>query len=305
VELIVLGLGGMMPMPGRWLTSAVLLHNGKATLFDCGEGTQVPLKKSGFGVGRFTQFVLSHLHADHLTGVPGMLMLMAQAEPDHPLQIVGLPETTRYVRATRDLLRFFLGYQINYTELDPNGGELRGDGYTLQYLPLKHTTPNLGFAYLEDPRPGKFSVENARRLGVPEGPAWGRLQQGETVVVDGREIHSADVLGPPRRGRKFAYVTDTAPCENAVRLLENADLALLEAMFCEEHAPEAAEKMHLTSRQAASIARDSGCVHALLAHVSPRYKNDELRQLETEAHAICDRVELAKPLERYAIPLPD
>jgi ribonuclease Z len=300
-----LGIGGMMPMPGRWLTSVVLLHEGQATLFDCGEGTQVPLKKSGFGIGRFYRFVLSHLHADHLTGVPGMLMLLSQAEPDHDLEIIGLPDATRFVRGARDLLRFYLNYGLKYRDLDPDGGAVKGPGFTLRYLPLVHSTPNLGFAYDEDERPGRFSVDAARALGVPEGPLWGRLQRGESVLVGEREIKPGDVLGPPRRGRRFAYVTDTAPCANAVELLRNADLAVIEGMFCEEHAAEATAKLHLTARQAATIVGESGCARALLGHVSPRYANDEVRRLEDEAREVCDRVELARPLERLAIPLPE
>lgn len=305
MEVMALGVGGMMPMPGRWLTSVVLLHEGQATLFDCGEGTQVPLKKSGFGVGRFVRFVLSHLHADHVTGVPGMLMLLSQAEPGHDVEILGPPEVTRFVRGARELLRFYLNYNLKYRDLDPAGGSLKGPGFTLRFLPLNHTTPNLGFAYEEDPRAGRFHVETARRLGVPEGPLWGRLQRGETVVFDGRQVTPAAVLGPPRRGRKFAYVTDTGPCQNAIELLRGADLAVIEGMFCEEHADEAASKLHLTARQAAAIVRDSGCTRALLGHVSPRYTHDELHRVEDEARDVCDRLELVRPLERIAIPLPE
>lgn len=305
MEVLVLGLGGMMPMPGRWLTSAVLLHNGDATLFDCGEGTQIPLKKSGFGVGRFTRLALSHLHADHLTGVPGLLMLMAQAEPAHDVEILGLSDVNRYVQGTRRLLRFFLNYELIYRDLDPQGGEIAGEGFVLRHLPLAHTTPNLGFSYTENQRPGRFDLDKARALGVPEGSLWGQLQRGEPVTVGERVIQPTAVLGPPRRGRKFAFVTDTAPCENAVELLRDADLALIEGMFTEEHAAEATAKQHLTARQAGEIVNRSGCRRALLVHVSPRYRNEDLFRLEAEARAICDRVELARPLERYEIPLPD
>ncbi len=305
MEVMVLGLGGMMPMPGRFLTAVALRHRGETTLFDCGEGTQVPLKASGFGIGRIMRFVLSHLHADHLTGVPGMLMLLAQAEPDHGLQIAGLPEVNRYVRSTRRILNFYLSYQLHYTNLDPAGGVVPGDGYTLRYLPLDHTAPTLGFAYEEEERPGRFRVERARELEIPEGPLWGKLQRGEAVKVGEREIRPEQVLEAPRRGRKFAYVTDTAPCDNAVKLLRGADLAVIEGMFAEEHANEAAEKRHLTARQAAEIVRASGCARALLGHVSPRYKNNDLIVLEEEARAVCDRVSLAVPLQRYEIPLPD
>jgi len=305
VEALVLGIGGMMPMPGRWLTSVMLRHNGRVTMFDCGEGTQVALKKSGFGIGQLERIVTTHLHGDHLLGIPGMLMLLAQAEPAHVVRIVGQPECNRYIRETRELLRFYLGYALDYVELDPAGGAWKGEGFTLEYLPLKHSASTLGFAYVEDERPGRFSIESARRLGVPEGPLWGQLQRGESVAVGERTVRPQDVLGPARRGRKFAFVTDTAPCQNAYRLLADADLALLEAMFVEEHAQEAAEKFHLTARQAGRIARESGCRRTLLGHVSPRYKHEELRKLEEEAHAQCESIELARPLERYPIPLPD
>ena len=305
MEALVLGIGGMMPMPGRWLTSVMLRHNGRVTMFDCGEGAQVALKKSGFGIGQLERVVPSHLHGDHLLGIPGMLMLLAQAEPKHIVRIIGLPECTRFVRETRELLRFYLGYALDYVDLNPEGGSWKGEGFTLEYLPLKHSIRTLGFTYIEDERPGKFSIEQARRLDVPEGPLWGQLQHGEAVTVGDREIRPEDVLGPTRRGRKFAFVTDTAPCRNAYRLLEGADLALIEGMFIEEHATEAAEKLHLTAKQAGRIVRESGCRRALIGHVSPRYKHDDLGQLEDEARSQSDRIELARQLERYPVPLPD
>ena len=305
VEVMLLGIGGMMPMPGRFLTSALLRHNGQVSLFDCGEGTQVPLKSSGFGIGRLRRFMLTHLHADHLTGLPGMLMLLAQAEPEYDVEIIGLPDVNNYVRVTRKALRFFLSYHIDYTDLDPAGGELPGDGFTLVYKPLAHTTPTLGFAYREHERPGRFSVDKARELGVPEGPLWGKLQNGVGVDVDGRAIEPEQVLGPPRRGRTFAFVTDTAPCDNIAALLYGADLAVIEGMFTDEHVAEAAEKKHLTARQAGRFVAEAGCGRALLGHVSPRYKYKDLAELQRQAQEECERVELAVPLERYPIPLPD
>jgi ribonuclease Z len=305
VEVLVLGIGGMMPMPGRWLTSAVVLFDGRATMFDCGEGTQVALKKSGFGVGRIERFVLSHLHGDHVLGVPGMLMLLTQAEIEGGVQIVGPPEVTGFVRGARDLLRFYLNYPLLYADLDPEGGVLPGEGFSIEYLPLKHSAHTFGFAFVEDERPGKFSIAKARELGVPEGPDFGRLQRGEAIIVGEREITPELVLGPPRRGRRFAYVTDTAPCKNAYRLLKDADFALIEAMFLNEEETDAAEKKHLTAKQAGRIVRESGCRRAVLGHVSPRYRRDDLHTLEEQARAECDCIEMARPLERYAVPLPD
>jgi len=305
VEVLLLGIGGMMPMPGRWLTSAVVLLEGRATMFDCGEGTQVALKKSGFGVGRIERFVMSHLHGDHLLGLPGMLMLMTQAEIEQEVEIVGPPDVTRWARGNRDLLRFYLNYSLRYTDLEADGGEIKTDSFTLQYLPLKHSTTTYGFALIENERPGKFSLAKARELGVPEGPLFGALQRGESVRVGDREIKPEDVLGPARRGRKIAYATDTAPCKNVYRLLKDADFAVIEAMFLNEEEQDAAEKRHLTAKQAGRIVRESGCRRAVIAHVSPRYRWEDLQTLETQAREDCDAIELGKPLERYAVPLPD
>jgi len=304
MELIVLGIGGMMPMPGRFLASAALRHNGRSTLFDCGEGTQIPLKESGWGVGHFDRFALTHLHADHLTGVPGMLMLLAQVGPRPPLEILGLREVCSYVRGTRDLLRFHMTYDLRYRELNPEGGEIKGEGFTLVYRLLDHTTRTLGFRFEEDQRPGRFLLERAEALGIPEGPGRRALQNGQSIEVNGNTISPADVLGPPRRGRRFAYVVDTAPCDGARELLEGCDLAVIEGMFPEIHAEEAAAKMHLTARQAATLARQARVKKALLTHVSTRLADRELRMLVNEAREEYDFVELAQPLGRYPVPLP-
>lgn len=305
MELIVLGIGGMMPMPGRFLASAVLRHGGRTTLFDCGEGTQIPLKAGGLGVAHFDRFALTHLHADHLTGVPGMLMLLAQAGPRRPLEILGLSEVCRYVRATRDLLGFHMTYELLFRELDPGGGEVEGDGFTLVYRPLDHRIRTLGFRYEEAQRPGRFLVEKAEALGILPGPGRTALQEGRSIEVDGNTIPPEAVLGPPRRGRRFAYVVDTSPCDEALELLEGCDLAVIEGMFSDLHADEAAAKMHLTARQAGVLARQAGVGRALLSHVSTRYEESSLGRLEEEAREEYESVEIARPLFRYPIPLPD
>jgi ribonuclease Z len=305
MELIILGTGGMMPMPDRFLASAALRHHGRGTLFDCGEGTQIPLKASGWGVGMFDRFVLTHRHADHVTGVPGMLMLLAQTGERRPLDILGLPEVCEYVRGTRRLLDFHMDYELHYFELDPGGGTVRGEDFTMTYRPLRHRTLNLGFRYEEHARPGRFNVERAEALGIPPGPARAALQNGRTVEVNGKTIEPGAVLGPPRRGRRFAYVVDTAPCDAILELLEGCDLAVIEGMFAERHADEAAVKMHLTARQAARFAAEAGVEKALLTHFSTRYGPEETTLLEAEAREVCDRVEAARALARYPIALPD
>jgi len=301
MEVLILGTGGMMPMPGRFLASAVLRHHGRATLFDCGEGTQIPLKSSGFGVSRFDRIALTHRHADHVTGLPGMLMLIAQAGPRPPLDVAALPEVCDYVRGTCRLLAFHMEYDLRYRELDPKGGSFRGEGFTLTYRPLAHRVPNLGFRYEEDPRPGRFDAARAEALGIPEGPDRSALLRGETVVVNGKPVSPDAVVGPPRRGRRFAYVVDTIPCDAAVELLDGCDVAVIEAMFREQHVEEAAAKMHLTARQAARLVRQAGVKRALLTHFSPRYDAQEIAGLEAEAREVAGETEAARPLARYPV----
>ncbi len=305
MEIMVLGIGGMMPMPGRFLASAVLRHNGRTTLFDCGEGPQVPLKESGWGVGHIDRIALTHLHADHVTGVPGMLMLLAQVGPRRPLDILGLPPVCDYVRGSRQLLDFHMEYDLHYHDLGQEGGVFQGDGFKLTYRPLDHRGPVLGFRYEEDERLGRFEAARADALGIPDGPERAALQRGETISVEGNTITSDMVIGPARRGRRFGYITDTRPCDAAGELLENCDVAVIEGMFQSCHSDEAVAKKHMTSVEAATLAAEAGVGTTLLTHVSTRYSAEDLVILEQEAACISDRIKLAQPLHRYPIPLPD
>lgn len=305
MDAIILGIGGMMPMPGRALASALLRHDGRSILFDCGEGTQVPIKAASLGVGHIETIAITHLHADHVTGLPGMLMLIAQANDGTPRDLLALPAVCTYVEQTRKLLGFHMEYDLRLHPLDPAGGAFDGDGFTLTWAPLEHRVPNLGFRYEEAPRPGRFDSAAADRLCVPHGPARRALQRGEDIDVDGRIVKSADVVGPPRRGRRFAYVTDTRPCDNAVALLRDVDLAVIEAMFMNVHATDAAAKAHMTAAEAADVVKRSGAKRALITHVSPRYDATELAQLESEARDVCETISLPRPLDRHEIPFPD
>lgn len=304
MELILLGIGGMMPMPGRPLASALLRHHGRSTLFDCGEGTQVPLKAGSLGVAHLERIAITHLHADHVTGIPGLLMLVAQGGERDALGILGAEAVCEYVRATRELLDFHMPYELEFRPLDPDGGSIADNRGTLLWRPLEHRVPTVGFRYEEAPRPGRFSAEAADALGVPPGPLRRALQQGESIEIDGRRIESETVVGPPRRGRRIAYVTDTRPCDAALELVSDCDLAVIEGMFRHEHTRQAVEKSHMTAIEAAELARDGNVGRTLLTHVSPRYDELELRDLEAEAKTVLDSVEIGRPLERYAIPLP-
>ena len=209
LEVFVLGTSGMQPLPNRFLTSAIVRRKGELFLFDCGEGTQVSLKMLNLHWKRISRIFISHMHADHVTGLPGLLMLSSQVDRTEPLYIYGPEKLRDYIDANRRLLDMYINYEIIFVPTQP-GIILDTEEFTVEALPLLHTKPCMGFILTEKDRAGEFSVENAKALGIPCGPLWGRLQKGEDVVLeDGRTIHPEQVLGAPRKGVRFSYITDS------------------------------------------------------------------------------------------------
>src|SRR5690554_6522664 len=208
-EVFVLGTSGMMPLPNRNLTSAMIRREGELFLFDCGEGTQISLKKLNLKWKKIHSIFISHMHADHVTGLPGILMLSSQVDRDDPLTIYGPPKLKEYVDANRRILDMYINYEIIVKTVEP-GIILETDDFIVRAFRLNHTKPCLGYVMQEKDRPGEFHPEKAQELGIPVGPLWGKLQRGETVTLsDGRVITSTDVMGEKRGGRKFSYVTDS------------------------------------------------------------------------------------------------
>lgn len=308
MECVLLGSGGMMPMPYRLLTSLAVRLNGRIYLFDAGEGAQLGLKETRIGVRGITMIAVSHLHADHCLGIPGIMMLRAQTEEPEPLTIVGPPGIERFVRQTHENLAFYLNYAVIFREWAEDDDEpaYEDDQVRVHWGPLEHTRFCLGYRLEERERPGKFHPQRAAALGVPKGPLWGRLQQGHSVVLDdGRAITAEQVLGESRRGRHVAYVVDTRPCRAIYRLIEGADIAFVEGMFLPEDGEHADSKDHLTVADAARIAGRAGVRRAVLVHVSPRYDAEALARLEAAAKARLDRAEMGKDFQLYQVPLPE
>ena len=284
LEVFVLGTGGMMPLPGRFLTSVLVRREGDLILFDCGEATQIALRRLALRWKKISVIFISHIHADHVTGLPGILMLSSQVDRNDPLVIVGPPKIGEYVEANRRILEMYINYEIRFIELGEAGRAYQGEGYEVRAFPLKHSKPCMGYVLEEDRRPGEFYPEKAAALGVPRGPLWSKLQNGiEVVVDDGRTVHPGEVMGEKRRGRKFAFITDTLPVPGVSRHIAESDLLICEAMFTESLADSAREKKHLTARQAARIAREAGVGRLGLIHYSPRYTKRELQALLEEA----------------------
>lgn len=285
-EVFVLGTSGMQPLPNRFLTSAMVRRDGELFLFDCGEGTQVSLKMLNLHWKKITKIFISHMHADHVTGLPGLLMLSSQVDRTEPLVIYGPAKIREYVETTRKMLDMYINYEIRYVEVQP-GIIIDESTYTVEAVPLMHTKPCFGYVLRDKDRPGEFSVENAKSLGVPMGPMWGMLQKGRNVTLeDGRVIRPEMVLGEKRKGISFAYITDTLYLSYIASHVRNVDLLLCEGMFDLSLSQDAFEKKHMTSSQAATIARDAQVGKLGLIHYSPRYTKGELRLLEKEAREI-------------------
>ena len=305
LEVFVLGTSGMQPLPGRFLTSAMVRYNGDLMLFDCGEGTQVSLKMLNLHWKRIKYIFISHMHADHVTGLPGLLMLSSQVDRDEPLYIYGPEKLRDYIDANRRLLDMYINYEIRFVQTEP-GIVLETEEFTVEAVPLLHTKPCMGFVLKEKDRPGEFSVEKANENGVPCGPMWGKLQKGFDVTLDdGRTIHPNQVLGQPRKGVKFSYITDTMYLGHIAKHVENSDLLLCEGMFSRDLSQDAYDKKHMTSTQAAMIARDANVKKLGLIHYSPRYTDKELQLLKTEACEVFENTVLCKDRYSFLLSNPD
>ncbi len=295
-------------MPLRLTTSVLVRLQGRMLMFDAGEGIQIALKRGSLGIQGLDAVAISHLHADHVLGLPGIMMFRAQNDDPGPLTIVGPPGIGRFVRHTLEDLRYHVNFQLNFVEWSERAGRCAWtwNGVKLNWEPLSHSTFCLGFRLEEPERPGKFYPDRAAALGVPSGPLFGKLQVGEAVTTpEGREVQPSEVLGQSRRGRIIAYATDTRPCSGLESLITGTDLAFVEGMFASKHEKEAAEKKHMTAKQAAQIAAKVGVKKLVLVHISPRYTREDERTIEEEARTCFEGAEVAKPLAVYPVPLPD
>ena len=275
LDLVFLGTSASAPTANRAPLALLLRRGGERLLFDCAEGTQRQLMRSSVGLPDLEQIFLTHFHADHYLGLPGMLKTFSLRQRDVPLTVYGPP-------GLRDLFgslgRVFgkLSYPLELVEVRA-GEALERDGYRILVFPVDHGVSAVGYALVESPRPGRFDVEAADALGVPNGPERGALQRGESITLpDGRVLTPDAVLGETRPGRRIIIPGDTAPTETVRVLSEGADLLVHEATFLDDERDRAADTRHSTALQAAELARDAGVRLLALTHVSPRYFGPEL-----------------------------
>jgi ribonuclease Z len=290
------GTGGSIPTARRGLPAVLVRRGGDRILFDCGEGTQRQLVSS-VGLTELTEMFLTHFHADHWLGLPGLLKTFDLRGRERPLAIHGPPGVRELVTVAMRVAGR-VRFELELIELAP-GAVLDRDGYKIAPVPVAHRVSNaFGYVLFEDPRPGEFDPEAATELGIVPGPEFGLLQRGETV----RGIRPEQVLGPPRAGRKLVISGDTSPCETLRIASHQADLLLHEATFAQEEHERAAETGHSTAAQAATLARDAGVTMLALVHFSTRYPVGVLRD---EARAIFPRTVLPRDFDSIEIPFPE
>jgi len=234
--------------------------------------------------------------------LPGLLMLSSQVDRDDPLYIYGPPKIAEYIQSSRQVLDMYINYQIVVKEITEPGIVYQGEDFHVRAFPLQHTKTCVGYTLEEYERPGQFNPDRAKELGVPCGPLWSRLQNGEAVTsLEGETVLPEQVLGAPRKGRKFSYVTDTRYLPSIAEEVKNSDFLVCEGMFEKALAETAAEKKHMTAEQAATVARDGKVKKMALIHYSPRYTDSDLKLLLSEAKAIFPETILSR--DRLVVPI--
>ena len=267
LEVCLLGCGGMMPLPRRWLTALMTRYNGSSLMIDCGEGTQVAIKEKGWSFKPIDVICFTHYHGDHISGLPGLLLTMGNADRTEPLTLVGPRGLERVVSALR-VIAPELPFEIKFIEITKPEEVLELNGYRITAFRVNHNVTCYGYA-LEILRQGKFSPDSASAHEIPL-KFWNPLQKGQTVEDEGR-IYTPDmVLGPPRKGIKLTYTTDTRPTESILRNAKGSDLFICEGMYGEDDKIEKAKGYkHMTFREAATLARDAEVGEMWLTHYSP------------------------------------
>ena len=273
LDVCLLGSGGMMPLPYRFLTALMTRFNGSSLLIDCGEGTQVAIKEKGWSFKPIDVICFTHYHGDHISGLPGLLLTMGNADRTEPLTLIGPKGLERVVGSLR-VIAPELPFPIIYKEIEGSEQTFEMNGYRLKAFRVNHNVLCYGYT-LEIDRAGKFDVGRAKAQDIPQR-YWSRLQGGETIETDGRVLTPDMVLGPPRKGIKLTYTTDTRPTDSIRRNAKGADLFICEGMYGEkEKAAKAAEYKHMTFYEAAELAREAQAVEMWLAHYSPSLTRPE------------------------------
>lgn len=301
LDVVFLGTSGSVPTAQRAPASLLLRRGGDRLLVDCGEGTQRQLLRSSVGLVELDDVLVTHFHLDHVLGLPGMLKTFALRGRELPLTVHGPSGLRDLFGALRPLIGR-LPYSLSLVELGP-GDSIERDGWRVEAFAVEHRTAAVGYALVEEPRPGRFDLDAARALGVPEGPLWGALQRGQPVTTPaGAVVEPAQVLGEARPGRRVVVTGDTRPTRTVLEASIGADVLVHEATFAEDERERAVETAHSTAAEAAEMARLAGVALLALTHVSNRYFGSELAR---EAREVFPETVVPRDFDVIEIPFPE
>lgn len=273
LDLCLLGTGGMMPLPYRWLTSLMLRYNGSSLLIDCGEGTQIAIREKGWSFRPIDIICITHFHGDHISGLPGILLAMSNSDRTEPLTMIGPKGLERVVKALR-VIAPELPFEIKFIELTEPQQQIRLHGYVIDAFKVNHRVTCYGYS-ISIERAGMFEVDKAKQNDVPMR-FWSRLQKGEAIESDGRVYFPELVLGPARKGLKVTYTTDTRPTDSIVRNAKDSDLFICEGMYGEKgDVNNAVKYKHMTFEEAGRLAKQAGVKELWLTHYSPALNRPE------------------------------
>ena len=299
-----LGTAGSVPTPKRSLPAILIQRKGEQLMFDCGEGVQRQMITDKAGLHRKMKVFISHMHGDHVLGLPGLLQTMALLDRERKLDVYGPPGIKGFIESIRETVQFVLTFPIEIQEIEEAGDICNEEEYNVQTVWANHVIPSLAYALVEKSRPGRFYPQKAKILDVPEGPMWSKLQRGCKVKLpDGRVVEPEEVLGSPRPGRKIVYTGDTRPFKGLVKFADGADLLIHDATFDDDLAERAMEDGHSTSSQAAENAKKAKVKRLVLTHISARYGDTSL--LLEQAQKIFKNTQVAEDFMRVEIPLLD
>ena len=297
-----LGTGGTLPTPNRNPSAISINRRGELILFDCGEGTQQQMMRAKTGM-KLTSIFITHFHADHFLGIPGLVQTMSFNGRTEPLDIYGPEWTKKMVKLFIELGYYKLGFDVNAHEIK-NGDIVERDEYMVKAVGTDHGIPSLGYILEEKSRIGRFNREKAIELGVPVGPQFSRLQRGESVTVKNHIIQPSMVIGTSRPGRKIVYSGDTRPCESIEKESRGADLLIHDGTLADDLKDWAIETKHSTSKEAAILSKNAKVKQLILTHISSRY-SENAEPLLIEAKSVFEKVKLAEEFMEIEIALSD
>ncbi|MFP4655759.1 MAG: ribonuclease Z [Methanohalobium sp.] len=300
LKITFLGTAGSLPTPYRNPSSILIKKDSELVMFDCGEGTQQQMMRARTGMMSLSSIFITHFHADHVLGIPGLLQTMSFQGRTEPLYIYGPEWVDEFIRILATLGYCRLGFDIETVQLEP-GDIVEKNGYSVKSLKTEHGVDSIGYAFVENKRPGKFNRQKAVSFGVPPGPLFSRLQQGNPIEVDGRTVLPEEVMGDPRPGRTIVYSGDTRPCDDVLNASKGADVLIHDGSLDNKQYDWAIESMHSTASEAANLAKKSGVIKLVLTHISSRYTED-VSPLLNNAQKIFNNVIIADDLMEINVP---